>query len=231
MKNPRKRRAREEAANGAKPIRLRVLVASSLHQSAAGIAGMLRKHPELEVMVFSGGSAALQNAVRDIDPDVLILDWHEHGAGNGAAFTGLVETTPTIFLAHEPSATWIRQAMQAGVRGVLSYGTSGDELAAATKAVASGLLALSEEFVEIIFPSSAQTDSEEFEVVMEPLTPREQEVLGMLAEGLLNKEIAGRLKISEHTVKFHISSIMGKLGAASRTEAVTRGIRRGLVYV
>ena len=53
----------------------------------------------------------------------------------------------------------------------------------------------------------------------------------MMAEGLLNKEIADRLRISEHTVKFHISSIMGKLHASSRTEAVTRGIRRGLVFL
>jgi len=53
----------------------------------------------------------------------------------------------------------------------------------------------------------------------------------MVAEGLLNKEIADRLHISEHTVKFHLSSIMGKLGASSRTEAVTRGIRRGLVFL
>ena len=65
----------------------------------------------------------------------------------------------------------------------------------------------------------------------EPLTPREVEVLGMLAEGQSNKAIAHRLGISEHTVKFHVTSIMGKLDAGSRTEAVTRGIRQGLIML
>jgi DNA-binding NarL/FixJ family response regulator len=65
----------------------------------------------------------------------------------------------------------------------------------------------------------------------EPLTPRENEVLQMLASGLGNKEIAAKMEISEHTVKFHVASILGKLGAASRTEAVSLGIRRGLVLL
>ncbi|HXF26085.1 MAG TPA: response regulator transcription factor, partial [Bryobacteraceae bacterium] len=65
----------------------------------------------------------------------------------------------------------------------------------------------------------------------EPLTPREIEVLKMLAEGLSNKLIAVDLGISEHTVKFHVNSILGKLNAGSRTEAVTTGIRRGLVIL
>ena len=65
----------------------------------------------------------------------------------------------------------------------------------------------------------------------ESLTPREEEVLALVRDGLGNKEIAGRLNISEHTVKFHISSILGKLGAGSRTEAVSQGIRKGLITI
>ncbi|MGH9841805.1 MAG: response regulator transcription factor, partial [Blastocatellia bacterium] len=68
-------------------------------------------------------------------------------------------------------------------------------------------------------------------VMIEPLTPREREILNLLAEGLGNKEIAGRLHISEHTVKFHVSSVFAKLGVASRTEAVTEGLRRGLILL
>jgi len=66
---------------------------------------------------------------------------------------------------------------------------------------------------------------------VEELTPREVEVLRLLADGLGNKEVALRLGISDHTVKFHISSILAKLGAGSRTEAVTLGIRRGLILL
>jgi DNA-binding NarL/FixJ family response regulator len=65
----------------------------------------------------------------------------------------------------------------------------------------------------------------------EALTPREIEVLRLLAEGVGNKEIASRLGLSEHTVKFHVASIMGKLGAESRTEAVTMGIRHGIILI
>ena len=64
---------------------------------------------------------------------------------------------------------------------------------------------------------------------LEPLTPREREVLELLAHGLSNRQIAERLGISEHTAKFHVAAISGKLGAASRTEAVSRGVRRGLI--
>ncbi len=67
--------------------------------------------------------------------------------------------------------------------------------------------------------------------VLEPLTPREVQVLGLLAEGAGNKEIAARLNISEHTAKFHISSIFSKLGVSTRTEAVTRGYREGLIMI
>jgi DNA-binding NarL/FixJ family response regulator len=67
------------------------------------------------------------------------------------------------------------------------------------------------------------------EGVEEPLTPREVQVLELLAEGLANKAIAGRLGISDQTVKFHVAAIMGKLGAANRTEAVRRAVRRGVI--
>jgi DNA-binding CsgD family transcriptional regulator len=67
--------------------------------------------------------------------------------------------------------------------------------------------------------------------LIEPLSAREREVLQMVAAGSGNKEIAAKLGISEHTVKFHVASILGKLGAESRTEAVALGIRRGLVML
>jgi DNA-binding NarL/FixJ family response regulator len=80
------------------------------------------------------------------------------------------------------------------------------------------------------FPRSPAR-SQGLEELAEALTPREGEVLQMLASGLGNKEIAAKLAISEHTVKFHVASILGKLGATSRTEAVSLGIRRGLIML
>ena len=78
----------------------------------------------------------------------------------------------------------------------------------------------------LIAPDAADVDDDGFE---EPLTPREVQVLELLAEGLPNKAIAARLGISDQTVKFHVSSISGKLGAKNRTDAVRRAVRRGLI--
>ena len=84
--------------------------------------------------------------------------------------------------------------------------------------------------VDSLFPEG-EPSSRPVTDLAEELTPRETEVLQMLANGLANKAIAARLSISEHTVKFHVASILGKLGAGSRTEAVTLGIRRGIVLL
>jgi DNA-binding CsgD family transcriptional regulator len=78
-------------------------------------------------------------------------------------------------------------------------------------------------------PRARRTDSDRLEVPDEPLTPREHDVLELVAEGLSNKAIGARLGISDQTVKFHVASICGKLGVANRTEAVRRALRRGLI--
>ena len=81
----------------------------------------------------------------------------------------------------------------------------------------------------MVFDGALLPQRAEEESLIEPLTARESEVLQLLADGLGNREIASRLDISEHTIKFHVRSILGKLGASSRTEAVSRGLRSGLI--
>jgi DNA-binding NarL/FixJ family response regulator len=107
---------------------------------------------------------------------------------------------------------------------------SSAELIATLRAVTSGLIVLHPSVVEALVPAAVPTSGQVAELA-EPLTKREREVLQMLAAGLGNKEIAARLNISDHTAKFHVGSILGKLGAATRAEAVTLGIRRGLVLL
>jgi DNA-binding NarL/FixJ family response regulator len=117
------------------------------------------------------------------------------------------------------------------VRAVLPRDSSAQEIAAALEAVTQDLVAITPEVLETLLPTASEDREEESEYLQEPLTSRETEVLALLAEGAGNKEIATNLNISEHTAKFHVSSILSKLGAATRTEAVTRGYRLGLIFI
>jgi DNA-binding CsgD family transcriptional regulator len=118
--------------------------------------------------------------------------------------------------------------------GALMRDATPDEIVAAITAVAGGLITLDRRLAGDLFAASqrvAVPASERPSTSDEPLTARELEVLQLMAQGLPNKTIAVRLHISEHTAKFHVSAIMMKLGAASRTEAVTRGARMGLLIL
>ena len=115
------------------------------------------------------------------------------------------------------------EAFRAGARAVLPRDASPEQIVAAVHAAAAGLLAMIAEEIPVFHGRASA------EQIVEPLTPRELDVLEMLAEGLSNKLIAHRLSISEHTAKFHVNSILAKLNAGTRTEAVTRGIRIGLI--
>jgi len=111
-------------------------------------------------------------------------------------------------------------ALESGVRAILPGNCTTDELAAAVQAVAAGLIAYPATHAAAFQPAPAGM-----------LSPREMEVLQMMSEGLANKEIAWRLGISEHTVKFHVASILNRLDAASRAQAVAIGLRRGLLML
>lgn len=117
------------------------------------------------------------------------------------------------------------RALRSGVRAILPREASPEQIAAALLAASAGLVAVPVDAGALVASSGSS------EADIEPLTPREMEVLEMLAEGFGNKQIAARLNISEHTAKFHVNSILGKLHAGTRTEAVMRGIRSGLLKV
>jgi DNA-binding NarL/FixJ family response regulator len=112
----------------------------------------------------------------------------------------------------------------AGVRTLLPRNLELERLYWATRAAAAGLIVLAPG-LNLTLPMNGPAD----EVLFDDLTPREKEVLQLVAEGLTNKAIALQLSISEHTVKFHVNAIMGKLSAQSRTEAVVRATRLGLI--
>ncbi len=173
---------------------------------------------------------ALSSDLSDAQADVLLVDAASESPE--AIIESLVDSDlaaeiPIVVLTEATSAAASR-ALQAGIRALLPSEISSDQLAAALQAASAGLVVLHPTEILAAFPAPATQPLAE---LPEPLTRREREVLQMLAAGLANKEIAARLHISDHTAKFHVAAILGKLGAATRTEAVALGIRRGLVLL
>lgn len=157
-------------------------------------------------------------AIVDLEPD------QSEAAGKIAELGAGV-----VVLIEDPEPGWVARLVASGVRAVLRSDCSTRQLAAALQAAEAGLAVLEPEtLLGLLHPP---LEAAELEPGEEELTPRETEVLRMMTAGLSNREIASTLGISEHTVKFHITSIFGKLGTTSRTEAVTEGLRRGLVLL
>jgi DNA-binding NarL/FixJ family response regulator len=125
-----------------------------------------------------------------------------------------------------PDANSGVEAWHLGALGLLMRQVETDRLVAALRAVEQGLVVWDEPVAMPVVAATVDAPSS-----IDVLTPREHEVLTLLAEGLPNKIVADRLHISEHTVKFHVNAIMGKLGAQSRTEAVVLATRRGLILL
>jgi DNA-binding NarL/FixJ family response regulator len=128
-----------------------------------------------------------------------------------------------------PDEAHASEAWTAGARGLLLRQTDAEKLEAALLAVSQGLVTLDPSLTAAIMPTP--DFAEHPPPPTEALTPRELEVLQLLAEGLPNKTIARRLDISDHTVKFHVNAILSKLGAQSRTDAVVRATRLGLILL
>ena len=176
---------------------------------------------DIRVVATASTFAFLRSLMLESSADVALIDpGPEIQSTTGREWLlELLDLTPVVLLSPEPDPVIFNRIRRAGTGGLLQAEASSEQIVQAIRSVAAGLT---------IFDSALEATSD-VESTMEPLTPREGEVLQLLADGLGNKEIALKLNISEHTIKFHIRSILGKLGAASRTEAVTRGLRSGLI--
>jgi DNA-binding NarL/FixJ family response regulator len=193
------------------------------------------------------GSAADWAMLSEIPrPDVVLLNLDDALGINDAERPVLDEEAsdgdapPVVVLMSDLREEGIIDALGFGVRAALHRNSTSGEILAAIEGAVAGLIVMHPDVLDAMREVSSSTAvttatpsplSEESLREVESLTTREVEVLGMLAEGRGNKEIALRLMISEHTVKFHVSSIFAKLGVSSRTEAVTQGIRRGLLML
>jgi DNA-binding NarL/FixJ family response regulator len=214
-------------ARDGNPLHILVIAASS--ERSKSLAAMIARAAPARIAT---STAISLERVFQVAAELILVD--VDGPSLASAVIRVAEALPggtgLITLADNPDPHWVTMALRAGVNAILSREVTVEELRLAIQAAEAGLV--------LLHPSSAQdlgrrnvSQDRDSPDLVEALTAREQEVLRLVSEGLGNKEIGGRLKISEHTVKFHISSILGKLGAASRTEAVSRGIRRGLIAI
>jgi DNA-binding NarL/FixJ family response regulator len=163
-------------------------------------------------------------------PDVVIVDGSDPQLLE-ALSPGSPPPIPRVILSDEPERELAARMLAAGSFALLERSPPPSQLAAAVTAAASGLATLSPLHVANLVDANTVLHTPRNAEWIEPLTPRELQILRMLSDGMPNKSIASELQISEHTAKFHVGQILAKLGAESRTEAVTIGIRRGLVMV
>jgi two-component system, NarL family, response regulator YdfI len=208
--------------NGGRVIRVLLAAASTVRR--AGLEALVKKAPLLQFAGSLHNALAVAQYAAQLQPDVVLLDLeNETPARESAMF-------PVVTLIDEPSADWTARALRSGVKAILPRDSGMEEILAAIQAAHAGLVLLDANVTQNL-ASRIPAPSVQPSPALEDLTPREIEVLRMLAEGLGNREMAARLGISDHTVKFHISSILDKLGAATRTEAVTMGIRMGIILL
>lgn len=176
----------------------------------------VRSRKDLEVRGGSDDIGSFLDAMRRLHPEVAVVSFDNAAPAELLALGGSASAPAVLVLTGEPEHMVASDWLRAGARGVLPRDLSTAELGSAIHAAAAGLT--------VLHPSATLRTSG---APPSPLTPRESEVLRLIAAGHANKEIAWRLSISEHTVKFHVASILDKLHASSRTEAVTIGLRSG----
>jgi DNA-binding NarL/FixJ family response regulator len=212
----------------------RVLVAAASAVVRAGLEALVARNGGATVVGSASGLDALGEQVASLEPDVVLLALDPED-GDAApprlAVDGVARPPGLVVLADEPDAAWVAAALRAGVRAVLPREATAPEISAAVEAAAAGLVVLHPDAADALVPATGRSPGVRAQAPTQPLTPRELEVLALLAEGFGNKAIAPRLGISEHTVKAHIASIFAKLHATTRAEAVVTGARLGVIML
>jgi DNA-binding NarL/FixJ family response regulator len=211
---------------------IRVLVWAKPAVTRAGLEAIVQADPRLELAGAGSRTADLLVSLRQFAPDVVLLDTGDAPITRMLPGFPHPAAAPAYVVLMEPGhRSDVLRTVQAGMRAVITRDAHPDEITAALQSAHHGLAVFSPEILDMLLPASSELAIEGDLSPGEPLSQRESEVLALIAEGAGNKEIAARLNISENTVKFHVSSILSKLGAATRTEAVTRGYRQGLIFM
>jgi len=210
---------------------IRVLIGARSEVVRAGLASLLTADPRFQVV----GTFSIDDLTRveDLQPEVVLLDLDSPSDESLSAAIqsgGALVNSSLMILTEDPESLAV-DVLGSGLRAILPRYATPEEIIAAIQAAATGLVALHPDIFDSMLSRIRPGQQSELDPLGQILTPREIEVLRMIADGLGNKEIASKLSISDHTVKFHISSTFAKLGASNRAEAVTLGIRYGLIML
>jgi DNA-binding NarL/FixJ family response regulator len=202
---------------------IRVIILAPTLAVRVGLRTLLSEDPSISIIAEAASFEDLEDDYIEADivvlqGDILIEDFQMRpDIASQPAFLFMTDDPKAVDLFREPPVqSW----------GILPVDATQEELLAALNTIILGFVVLPAGFVEPIWANRLPVQSES---LPEQLTPRESEVLQLVAQGLANKQIALALEISEHTVKFHISSIYGKIGATNRTEAVRIGLQVGII--
>jgi DNA-binding NarL/FixJ family response regulator len=193
---------------------MRVLVAAASPVNRAGLKALVEDSGAASIIGCTDTGELVERA-RELNPDAILWQLPPHQ--DVAAILRSLENFHVVVLGLEPA----RDLIRAGASGVLPADASSEQIAIALEALGAGLCVSPLDRPDITHDAT----------VPSILTARETEILRMIAEGLANKEIAWRLGISDHTVKFHVSALLGKLGVSSRAEAISAGIRHGVIML
>ncbi|MBD2256356.1 response regulator transcription factor [Pseudanabaena sp. FACHB-2040] len=210
-----------------------VLVVAESAIARAGLTALITEQTDQwQVSSVADLSSWLQRPPTEM-PDVVLIDLSHSGSQVTADLLGILEDCPAavvVLVEQWPEPNWA-EILRSGVQGLLLSEATAGAIVAALEAAAAGLVVLHPNLVEELLATAPSLSRMAGEAPTQPLTNREVEVLTLLAEGVGNKTIARRLTLSEHTVKFHISTIFAKLNVSSRTEAVIVGARLGLILL
>jgi DNA-binding NarL/FixJ family response regulator len=211
----------------------RILIVEDHQLVAEGLTMLLAEHPDLEVVGSAATVAGTGRAAATVAVDVAVVDyWLPDGTGVEAigALRAHQPDAVAVFLSADDSDEVMFAALEAGASGYLVKTAGGADVAEAVRRAAEGeILVPARQLAALLARRRTQAQRQaERSQKLERLTPREREILGLLAEGMDNREVAARLHVSYSTVRSHVRHVLGKLGARSKLEAVVRAAEWGL---
>ncbi|WP_315791506.1 response regulator transcription factor [Fischerella sp. JS2] len=209
---------------------IRVMVVATSGVVRAGLSAVVTTNQLMTVVGSASDLDLLAREIGRLQPDVVLVDLGNNPQQSVWKKLLLLneqqDPLGLIVMVEELDSIDLEAAMYSGIRGILPNSSTESEIVAAVEAIASGLVVLHPDAIELLYRREKVWNNP-----VQTLTTREIEVLVLLASGMGNKLIAKSLHISEHTVKFHLSSIFQKLGVSTRTEAVAVGVRLGLIML